>query len=107
MPADVSMPEVSARHSDASQPYPCSRASTPPGTDWGLDYGCCRTSLDYHASKHTGELLPRGSGDPRCPANCPHKAPLAVAKGFMERFDQGVPVAIAWVKAQLGDSHGK
>jgi hypothetical protein len=29
-----------------------------------------------------------------------------VAQGFMARFPQGVPVAIAWVKAQIGGEHG-
>lgn len=111
MPADSSLSqEPSARHGRAIDPYPCSVDPEIPGADWSLDYGYCRTSLDHHTSKNPetlGQLLTIGSGDPRCPASCPHKAPLAVAQGFMQRFPQGVPVAIAWVKQQKGGDHGR
>ena len=80
MPADNSLTqEPSALHSDGNKPYQCSTAPKPPGGDGFIDYGYCRTSLDLHATHH-------GSADPRCPANCPHKAPIATAQLFGAMF---------------------
>ena len=91
MPADNTLPQISARHSNAADPYPCHKRAVPPGVAWGIDYGYCRTSLD---ALH-------GSTDPRCPATCPHKAPADVVQVFDERFAaRGALVAAQWAREQ-------
>ena len=97
MPADNSLSqEPSARHSNGSAPYPCSASPTPPGSNWSIDYGYCRTSLDWH-----GPNNPQGTGDPRCPADCQHKAPIEVAIGFIKRWPIGGAMeAAAWARSK-------
>ena len=91
MPADDTLPEISARHSSAADPYPCHARPVPPGSAWGLDYGYCRTSLDALA----------GAADPRCPRTCPHKAPADVVEGFTVRFfTRGAMAAAQWAREQ-------
>lgn len=62
-------------------PYPCSTKPAVARADWAVDYGYCRTSLDWHPPADK-----RGSSDPRCPAPCPHKAPERVAVTFNKQF---------------------
>jgi len=81
MPADPTLPHTSAHHRDGSASYPCHAWQHPPGSDWGLEYGYCRTSLDWH-----GPGNPQGQGDPRCPSSCRHKAPQGVAMTFTKRL---------------------
>ena len=96
MPADSTLSQAPTNlHGDGVSPYQCSTRPAPPGSDWSIDYGYCRTSLDWH-----GPGNPQGAGDPRCPSDCPHKAPQEVAIGFMERWPSGATVAAAWAKAQ-------
>lgn len=85
MPADPSIPSApSAHHGNGDAPYLCSsRPSAPAHADWSLSYGYCRTSLDHHKAAHKV-----GSSDPRCPANCPHKAPEGVAVLFTAIFNK-------------------
>lgn len=86
MPADPSISSApSARHGNGDAPYACSARQEPPASaDWAIAYGSyCRTSLDHHKAAHKV-----GSSDPRCPANCPHKAPNGVAVLFTETFNQ-------------------
>ena len=95
MPADTTIPQAPSRHhGDASAPYPCSAAATPPRAAWSIDYGYCRTSLDWH-----GAGIPQGHGDPRCPNTCPHKAPVKVAVEFDQRFARdGAVGAAGWAQ---------
>ena len=82
MPADESLSqEPTAAHGDGLTPYRCSKWSTPPSAQFSIDYGYCRTSLDHWPEKHQ-----QGSSDPRCPASCPHKAPIEVAVEFAKVF---------------------
>ena len=84
MPADNTLPDLSAGHNDGARPYQCSRSEISPGLkgfDWSMRYGYCRTSLDYHHP-----VNPQGSNDPRCPAGCQHKAPEYVALRFAVIF---------------------
>lgn len=84
MPADPSISsDPSALHSNGDAPYACSaREKAPASADWSIQFGgYCRTSLDHHKPAHKV-----GSSDPRCPADCPHKAPEAVAIRFQEIF---------------------
>lgn len=86
MPADPSISSApSARHGNGDAPYACSaREKAPASADWAIAYGgYCRTSLDHHKAAHKV-----GSSDPRCPADCPHKAPNGVAVLFTETFNQ-------------------
>ena len=76
MPADHTLPETSARHSNAADPYPCHKRAVPPGAAWAVDYGYCRHSLDELSGEH----------DPRCPKDCQHKAPATVVKRFTKLF---------------------
>lgn len=78
MPADDTLPQITSRHSNASEPYPCHNWPTPPGTGctWSIPYGYCRTSLD----------LELGAFDRRCPESCQHKAPKHVVNDFHEIF---------------------
>lgn len=82
MPADSSLPQTpSAHHGDSSKPYPCHAWENPPIAPWSIDYGYCRHSLDSqppHAKI--------GSSDPRCPRDCPHKAPGAAVMVFTRLF---------------------
>lgn len=84
MPADNTLLDLSAGHNDGALPYKCSQAAQPPGprgAAWAINYGYCRTSLDYHPP-----VNPQGSNDPRCPDGCPHKAPEYVALRFSVIF---------------------
>lgn len=101
MPADNTLPQVSSpHHGSASRPYPCSRWPEPPGADWAIKYGYCRSSLDWH-----GLNSKLGSGDPRCPSTCPHKAPHDVAVGFNGVFAElGAQGAAEWTREQLNFS---
>ena len=86
MPADPSISSApSARHGNGDAPYACSaREKAPASADWAIAYGgYCRTSLDHHKAAHKV-----GSSDPRCPANCPHKAPEGVAALFTAIFNK-------------------
>lgn len=92
MPADPSITSApSVHHTDGATPYACSQRQQPPArADWSIDYGgFCRTSLDHHQVGHKV-----GSADPRCPADCAHKAPEAVAVRFTKLFH--------WQGAQAG-----
>ena len=92
MPADHTLPSTSVHHGDASKPYQCSTRSNPPGAAWAINYGYCRTSLDWH-----GPDSKQGAGDPRCPATCQHKAPEWVAIGFGKWFAlDGAASAATW-----------
>ena len=83
MPADASISSApSAHHGNGDAPYPCSGRTNPPGAQFAISYGYCRTSLDHHSKSDKV-----GSSDPRCPANCPHKAPNGVAVLFTEIFN--------------------
>ena len=82
MPADESLSqEPTAAHGDGLALYRCSKWPAPPGAQFSIDYGYCRTSLDHWPEKHQ-----QGSSDPRCPASCPHKAPIEVAVEFAKVF---------------------
>ena len=91
MPADIKLSQdPTDKHGSAAKPYPCHGWSAPPGADWAIDYGYCRNSLDY--SEHGGY----GSKDGRCPGDCQHKAPQAVALHFSKIFAwQGAKAAAA------------
>lgn len=104
MPADNTLSqEPSAKHSNGSAPYPCSAQDAPPGpreAKWAFDYGYCRTSLD-HQPPH----FRQGSTDPRCPRECPHKAPQAVAVRFTQIFlSKGARKAAEYSKTHI-DKH--
>ena len=92
MPADTSLNQApSAHHGSAARPYACHTDARPPGAEFAIDYGFCRTSLDALT----------GSTDPRCPADCPHKAPAAVVTQFDKLFHwRGASAAAAWARAQ-------
>lgn len=92
MPADTSLTDQpSAYHGSATQPYPCSARATPPGAAWAIQYGYCRNSLDALT----------GSTDPRCPADCQHKAPAGVVARFQKQFEwRGAAAAAAWARTQ-------
>lgn len=98
MPADEALSQVpTAAHGDGVSPYPCSTRSTPPGSNWSINYGYCRTSLDWH-----GPGNPQGAGDPRCPLGCQHKAPQSVAIEYGQRSESdGVAASAAWVRSLL------
>ena len=82
MPADESLSqEPTAAHGDGLTPYRCSKWTAPPGAQFSIDYGYCRTSLDHWPASYK-----QGSSDPRCPASCPHKAPIEVAVEFAKVF---------------------
>ena len=77
MPADNTINQSpSARHGDGDAPYQCKDAMQAPGATWAIDYGYCRHSLDQLA----------GINDKRCPSDCQHKAPEAVAVRFLEIY---------------------
>ena len=77
MPADPTMPALTAHHGDAAKPY----------------YGYCRHSLDTLV----------GRDDPRCPADCRHKAPAAVVTQFDKLFLwHGAAKAAKWALEQRG-----
>ena len=88
MPADNILDQTpSVHHGNASEPYPCHKRAAPPNSQWGIDYGYCRTSLDVLS----------GSTDRRCPADCPHKAPAPVVVKFTKLFHwRGASAAAAW-----------
>lgn len=92
MPADATLNGApTARHGNAVLPYPCHARTTPPGGQGFIDHGYCRTSLD--------SLV--GSTDPRCPADCKHKAPASLVARFEKRFMwHGAQAAAAWAKKQ-------
>lgn len=93
MPADLTMPERTAHHGDAARPYHCRQDARPPGAERATDYGYCRHSLDVLS----------GVDDPRCPADCRHKAPAAVAQQFDKLFHwRGAAAAAEWARAQRG-----
>ena len=93
MPADLTMPERTERHGDAARPYRCHADDRPPGAEWAINYGYCRHSLDTLV----------GHDDPRCPADCRHKAPTMVVAKFDKLFMwRGASAAAAWARAQRG-----
>ena len=95
MPADNTLPEITDRHGDGDAPYPCHKWPKAPGADWALNHGYCRHSLDTMCGVH----------DPRCPADCPHKAPAAVAKTFEKRLHWlGAQAAAEWAQEQRHES---
>lgn len=72
-------------------PYPCHSAEAPPGAACSVEHVYCRTSLD--------SLV--GSTDPRCPADCKHKAPASLVARFEKRFMwHSAQAAAAWAKKQ-------
>lgn len=95
MPVDPSMPERTAHHRDGVMSYPCHTWPKPPGADWALDHGrYCRNSLDMLS----------GADDPRCPMDCPHKAPRVIAETFEKRSRWlGAKNAAEWVREQSHD----
>lgn len=97
MPADDTLHQGSSPlHGSADRPYPCCEAPAPPGAAWAIDYGYCRHSLDWH-----GPDSKQGSGDPRCPADCRHKAPTEVAARFYGVYaERGARGAAEWAKHQ-------
>ena len=91
MPADLTMPERTERHGDAARPYRCHADDRPPGAEFAINYGYCRHSLDTLV----------GSTDPRCPADCRHKAPPMVVAQFDKLFMwRGASAAAEWARAQ-------
>ena len=94
MPADTSLNQApSAHHSDAATPYGCYYGHRPPGAEFAINYGFCRHSLDTLT----------GSTDPRCQADCRHKAPAAVAAQFDKLFWwHGAAKAAKWAREQRG-----
>ena len=91
MPVDPAAGHAPPRTGDG--PYPCSAWAQPPGAGnaWAHQHGYCRTSLDLHAP--TDKI---GSSDPRCPADCPHKAPQSVVEAFRKTYQtQGATAAAA------------
>ena len=91
MPADPTMPALTAHHGDAAKPYRCHQDDNPPGAEWAINYGYCRHSLDTLV----------GHDDPRCPADCRHKAPPMVVAKFDKLFMwRGASAAAAWARAQ-------
>lgn len=62
-------------------PYPCSERPVLHIAPWAIQHGWCRTSLDLHAPADK-----IGSSDPRCPAECLHKAPHRVAVTFSKQY---------------------
>lgn len=99
MPADNTLSmEPSSKHGNGNAPYPCSQRLQAPGpkeATWAIDYGWCRTSLDYHP-----EGYKQGSDDPRCPKDCQHKASTETAQEFAVVFvHEGAVKAAAWAKA--------
>ena len=91
MPADLSMPERTERHGDAARPYRCHADDRPPGAEFAINYGYCRHGLDALV----------GRDDPRCPADCRHKAPAAVVTQFDKLFHwRGAAAAAGWSRAQ-------
>lgn len=93
MPADVTMPERTEHHTDGATPYPCHTWPKAPGTSWSIDYSYCRHSLDA--------LI--GHKDPRCPVDCPHKAPAAVVVMFDKLFGwRGAAAAAKWARETRG-----
>ena len=93
MPADLTMPERTERHGDAARPYRCHADDRPPGAEWAINYGYCRHSLDTLV----------GHDDPRCPADCRHKAPPMVVAKFDKLFMwRGAAKAAKWAREQRG-----
>ena len=93
MPADNSLPQSSPLNSDASRPYTCHARPKPPGAEFAINYGYCRHSLDTLV----------GRDDPRCPADCKHKAPPAVVTQFDKLFWwHGAAKAAKWAREQRG-----
>lgn len=97
MPVDTTLSDKPSRHhGNGDAPYPCHAADKPPGGAGFIDYGFCRTSLDWH-----GPASPQGAGDPRCPGDCPHKAPQKIAIGFGKQYAwHGAVRAAAWARKQ-------
>lgn len=90
MPADNHITYTARKVGD----YECSQRAAPPGADWGIDYGYCRSSLDHHPAH-----FKQGSSDPRCPADCKHKAPQKVAEFFMKKYAwHGNQEAAKWAR---------
>lgn len=82
MPLDPAViQEPSKLHGSGDAPYQCySRPRFETGVF--VDYGYCRHSLDVWP-----EHLKHGSSDPRCPKDCPNKAPIGVALMFQELYN--------------------
>ena len=91
MPVDPAAGQAPPRTGDG--PYPCRKWPLPPGASnrFAIQHGYCRTSLDKRVAE-----AKCGSSDPRCPADCPHKAPLGVVEAFQETYQtQGAEAAAA------------
>lgn len=102
MPADESISSApSIYHRDGKTHYICSTWPRPP-TDakWAIDYGYCRTSLDHQPPHYK-----QGSSDPRCPRDCPHKAPQQVAQLFSKHFAWRGAKAAAEISKRHYDAH--
>lgn len=102
MPADPSITSApSVHHTSGTAPYVCSTREKPPAiAEWSINYaGYCRTSLDKH-----GPDSKVGSSDPRCPAECKHKAPEGVAVLFTEIFNKrGAQAAAEMARSIKGE----
>ena len=92
MPADTSLNQApSAHHGSAARPYACHADDRPPGAEFAINYGYCRHSLDVLV----------GRDDPRCLADCRHKAPGSVATQFDKLFWwHGAAAAAKWAREQ-------
>ncbi len=90
MATDSTMPDKTRHHNDGAKPYACYTRPSLGKSAWALDHGkYCRHSLD--------ELC--GVTDPRCPADCPHKAPESVVAGFGDVWSKrGARAAADWVR---------
>ncbi len=90
MAVDPAQPDrPSVHHRDGAAPYVCSTWAKPGTAPWSHDYGYCRHSLDQLA----------GVNDPRCPADCPHKAPATVVAEFTQIWQsRGVAAAARHTK---------
>ena len=77
MPADHTLSDrPTAMHGNGDAPYPCHERDQLPGAAWSIRYGYCRHSLDDQM----------GHADPRCPADCPHKAPAVLVRRFSKHY---------------------
>ena len=90
MAVDPAQPDrPSIHHRDGATHYVCSTWEKPSTAPWSHDYGYCRHSLDQLA----------GVNDPRCPADCPHKAPATVVAEFTQIWQsRGVAAAARHTK---------
>lgn len=95
MPVDPSLSDAPSQlHGSDKLPYPCHAWTKPQGAEWAIQYGFCRHSLDVLS----------GVNDPRCPADCKHKAPISIAVQFDKLFKwRGAEAAAEWARAQRNE----